>query len=75
LYCDDGKGMNNEQLAKIFEPFFTTNRHHGGSGLGLYICYNLVTAGLNGTIQCDSSPGNGVQFHIHIPVQLEDELE
>ena len=73
LYSDDGTGMNKEQLAKIFEPFFTTNRHHGGSGLGLYICYNLVTASLDGTIQCNSSPGNGVRFHIRIPVQCEEE--
>jgi len=42
-YSDNGKGIAQENLEKIFEPFFTTHRAHGGSGLGMYICYNIVT--------------------------------
>jgi signal transduction histidine kinase len=68
-YADTGKGITAENLEKIFEPFFTTHRAHGGSGLGLYICYNLVTRQLNGTITCDSTVGNGVRFVIDFPVQ------
>jgi len=45
-----GKGISPDALEKVFEPFFTTHRAHGGTGLGLYICYNLVTSKLHGTI-------------------------
>jgi predicted ATPase/signal transduction histidine kinase len=67
-YSDTGKGLVQETEEKIFEPFFTTHRTHGGSGLGLYVCYNLVTTQLHGTITCDSTPGQGVRFVIDYPV-------
>lgn len=68
-YVDTGKGMAQETAEKIFEPFFTTRRGRGGSGLGMYICYNLVTNQLHGIITCTSSPGQGVKFFIDYPVQ------
>ncbi len=67
-YSDTGKGIAPETVKKIFEPFFTTHRAHGGSGLGLYICYNIVTTQLNGTISCESALGKGVIFRIAFPV-------
>jgi predicted ATPase/signal transduction histidine kinase len=66
-YSDTGKGIAPENLEKIFEPFFTTHRAHGGSGLGMYICYNLVTTQLQGTITCESVLGEGVVFKIDYP--------
>jgi signal transduction histidine kinase len=66
-FADNGNGMNPEQLARIFEPFYTTKRKDGGSGLGLYICYNIVTAKLGGSIQCHSTPGAGSRFDIRFP--------
>ncbi len=69
-YSDNGKGIAPENLAKVFEPFFTTHRAHGGSGLGMYICYNLVTTQLQGTLTCDSILGNGVRFRIDYPVSV-----
>jgi len=65
-YSDSGKGMGEEARNRIFEPFFTTNRGEGGSGLGLYICYNLVTTQLGGSITCESAPGQGIRIHILI---------
>jgi predicted ATPase/signal transduction histidine kinase len=67
-YSDNGKGIAPENLVQIFEPFFTTHRAHGGSGLGMYICYNLVTTQLQGTITCESTLGKGVEFFIIFPV-------
>ncbi len=67
-YTDNGKGMDSQAQVKVFEPIFTTNRSHGGSGLGLYIVYNLVTAQLAGTIKCESSPGEGTKFRIEHPI-------
>lgn len=68
IYSDDGKGMDDKTAAKIFDPFFTTKRG-SGSGLGLYILYNIVTQQLGGTIQCVSQPGKGVTFSICWPLQ------
>ncbi len=69
-YSDNGKGITQENLEKIFEPFFTTYRAHGGSGLGMYICYNLVTTQLHGEIHCESEITKGVVFKIDYPIEL-----
>lgn len=66
-YKDTGKGMKKEVLDKLFNPFFTTRRGTGGSGLGAYIIYNLVTHRLGGFIQCASEVGEGVHYHIEVP--------
>ena len=68
IYKDNGNGIKKENLSKIFDPFFTTNRNHGGSGLGLNIIYNIVTATLNGEISCKSKPCEGVEFTMTIPL-------
>jgi signal transduction histidine kinase len=70
-YSDNGKGIAQENLAKIFEPFFTTHRAHGGSGLGMYICYNIITTQLQGTITCESTLGKGVVFKIDYPIDAQ----
>ncbi|MBF0454199.1 MAG: PAS domain S-box protein [Magnetococcales bacterium] len=67
-FRDTGVGMEESVRRQIFEPFYTTHRSHGGSGLGLYLCYNLVTSKLNGTITCGSSKAGGVEFHISFPI-------
>ncbi len=63
-YSDTGRGMNPEVLEKLFEPFYTTKRGRGGTGLGMYICYNLVMTRLNGILNCQSQVGAGSQFYI-----------
>jgi signal transduction histidine kinase len=70
---DDGVGMPPESTERIFEPFFTTRRAHGGTGLGLYICYNIVTAKLGGTMLCESRLGQGATFQIRAPAELRNE--
>ncbi len=65
-YSDDGKGIKQEEQDKVFDPFFTTNRSSGGTGLGMHICYNLVTQKLKGDIQCLDSQ-TGAQFKITFP--------
>lgn len=67
-YADDGKGMEETVCKKVFEPFFTTARSNGGTGLGLYIVYNLVTQKLHGTISCSSQLGVGTKFIIKVPL-------
>lgn len=67
VYGDNGAGMSAEAAQRIFEPFFTTRRGQGGSGLGMFICYNIVSEQLRGTITCESQPGAGVHFDILFP--------
>jgi signal transduction histidine kinase len=66
-YGDDGAGMDAETLAKLFDPFFTTKRGSGGSGLGGHILYNLATGVLGGTLRVESSPGQGLRYHLRFP--------
>lgn len=68
-YHDDGAGMSEATLSHLFEPFFTTRRGQGGSGLGMYIVYNLVTQILKGEIQCTSQPGQGMCCTILAPMK------
>lgn len=66
-YVDDGAGAPPEVLARMFEPFFTTRRGHGGTGLGLHIVWNLITAQLGGRIEAASEPGQGLVITMYIP--------
>jgi signal transduction histidine kinase len=74
-YIDTGKGMEPETATKLFEPFYTTRRAKGGLGLGMYLCYNIVTTRLLGKITCDSTKGSGSHFQITFPIEpLTDNL-
>ena len=66
-YTDNGVGIPEKILNRIFDPFFTTKMGSGGSGLGLYIAYNLVTGVLGGSIEASSEPGHGVTFTLVLP--------
>ena len=67
-FSDNGRGMDAETQRKLFDPFFTTSLGNGGSGLGMYITYNIVTVILGGTIQADSTLGQGTTYTISLPL-------
>ncbi len=67
VFRDDGRGMSAEVQRQAFDPFFTTRRGSGGTGLGLHIVYNLVTARLGGHIALSSAPDQGSTFTIVLP--------
>lgn len=69
---DNGVGMGAEIAAHIFEPFYTTQRSHGRLGLGLYLCYNIVTSRLGGTIDCVSTLGGGTRMTLLFPQCLRE---
>lgn len=48
-------------LSKLFQPFFTTKQAHNGTGLGLYIVFDIVHNHLDGTIEAKNSD-DGVVF-------------
>jgi two-component system, NtrC family, sensor kinase len=66
-FSDNGAGMNEPTARRAFDPFYTTKLGKGGSGLGLYIVYNLATVVLGGTIKLASSPGQGARFEFLLP--------
>ena len=74
-FADTGRGMAPEHLKRIFDPFFTTRLGQGGSGLGLNIVYNLVTHILGGSIEVSSTPGQGTQFTLRIPLLAPERAE
>jgi signal transduction histidine kinase len=65
--ADDGVGIPEALQERVFEPFFTTRRGDGGSGLGLFIVYNIVTRQFGGTVRCESVSGRGTTIRIEIP--------
>jgi len=69
-FSDSGKGMEDGVLQRIFEPFFTTKEVGKGTGLGLSICYSIIKQH-GGYISCQSRPGEGTSFLIHLPLTEE----
>ncbi|MCB1889815.1 MAG: HAMP domain-containing histidine kinase [Rhodocyclaceae bacterium] len=71
---DNGCGVPEENRAKIWDPFFTTRRGEGGTGLGLHICHQLVTAVLGGSIRAEAgADGKGTRVVVEIPLVAPDE--
>jgi|GEM_PF-188450 len=66
---DNGGGMTEEVQQKLFNPFFTTKPMGKGTGLGLSISYQIVVEKHRGELHCFSTPGQGTQFIIEIPIR------
>ena len=69
--ADTGSGIPTEYLARIYDPFFTTKAIGQGTGLGLSITYGIVREH-EGSIDCDSSTGQGTRFTLSLPAVPAD---
>jgi len=67
---DTGCGIPAQHLPKIFDPFFTTKPLGRGTGLGLSVCYGIVSEH-GGRIEVDSTEGAGTTFRLLIPPHQE----
>ena len=73
VFEDNGNGIREGNLKRIFDPFFTTKMAQGSVGLGLNICYNIVTFVLKGNITVESTEGKGSKFILTLPMQIADQ--
>ncbi|MCJ7823355.1 MAG: ATP-binding protein, partial [Anaerolineales bacterium] len=63
---DTGTGIAEENLGRIFDPFFTTKPEGEGTGLGLSVCYGLISEH-EGHIEAKSKLGAGTIFRVLLP--------
>ena len=68
--ADNGPGIPPHVQQQIFDPFFTTKSVGQGTGLGLSISYQIVVEKHGGQLKCFSTPGEGTEFWIELPVRL-----
>lgn len=66
---DNGPGMAEDVRKRVFEPFFTTKQVGVGTGLGLSVSYFIVTSNHRGSIEVESSPGQGCRFIVRLPLK------
>lgn len=65
IFQDSGPGIPEDRRDDIFEPFFSTKE--GGTGLGLTVSYNIVTAH-GGTLDLAQPNGVGACFRLFLPM-------
>jgi signal transduction histidine kinase len=67
---DSGTGIAPEHRAHVFDPFYTTKPAGTGTGLGLAVCYGIVTAH-GGHIEIGPHNGQGTTVRVMLPVERE----
>jgi len=64
---DTGPGIDATNAKQVFDPFFTTKPAGKGTGLGLAVCYGIVTAH-GGRLDCRQNSSSGATFVVSLPI-------
>ncbi len=64
---DNGPGIAPEKREQIFEPFFTTKKDGEGTGLGLYLCRNILSDH-QGSLDLEENRETGAAFRLRLPL-------
>ena len=79
---DNGGGIQEDIINKIYEPYFTTKHQSQGTGLGLYMAFDIITNSLKGKIQeenvkysYDNNDYIGAEFIISLPININKKDE
>ncbi|HWW77928.1 MAG TPA: ATP-binding protein, partial [Pyrinomonadaceae bacterium] len=70
-FTDEGHGISAEALPHIFDPFYTTKR--SGAGLGLAVCYAIVTAHGGGVTVEPNADAAGTTARVRLPAGASHE--
>ena len=70
--ADTGPGVDPEVADRVFDPFFTTKRQGEGTGMGLAMVHGIVKRH-DGHLEMENHPGEGVAFHVFLPVTSGEE--
>ncbi|MEW5891622.1 MAG: ATP-binding protein [Pseudomonadota bacterium] len=66
-FADTGPGLSDEVMAHLYDPFFTTKPKGKGTGLGLYVCRDIMSR-LGGELSAGNQPGGGALFTLRLPL-------
>jgi signal transduction histidine kinase len=67
IVSDNGEGIADNHLSKIFDMFYRASKSSSGTGLGLYICKEIIIK-LNGEIKIESKLNEGTTVYVSIPI-------
>lgn len=67
---DEGHGIPPDARQRIFQAYYTTKAH--GTGLGLFVCRQIVRNELGGDIQLVASTDSGTEFLVTIPLRTAE---
>ena len=70
---DTGTGIPEAIRDRIFDPFFTTKPVGKGTGQGLAITHSIVVEKHHGTIDVETTPGEGTTFIVRIPIHDQED--
>jgi len=65
---DNGGGISEKTMAHIFEPYFTTKHKAVGTGVGLYMSYDIIVNHMKGVLYAKNT-SKGAKFFIKIPIE------
>ena len=68
---DNGPGIPEDKQKKVFDPFFTTKETGEGTGLGLWVSYDII-AKMGGSIRIKSEVGKGTTFTVAVPAVIPE---